>query len=363
MVESVSLLGLDRQGLQDWFASIGEKPFRAEQLMRWLYHQNTFCFDDMLNLGKPLRARLNACADASLPKLVSMQIARDGTCKWILEVGTGQHIETVFIPERSRGTLCISSQVGCALNCSFCATGRQGFAGNLTAAQIVGQICLAALDLSSRPETAHHRITNVVFMGMGEPLLNFEAALTASNLAMDDLAFGLSRRRVTISTAGVVPAILRLAEHSKVSLAVSLHAPNDDLRDVLVPLNKKYPLAELMAACRTYNDTLGAGRQVTIEYTLLRGVNDSNALAHELAALLNDLDCKINLIPFNAFVGVDYRTPAPGRVTAFWQILSNAGLRTTIRKPRGTDIAAACGQLVGDFQDKTKRRIRHQSVI
>lgn len=363
MTNLTHLLGLDKDGLHAWLADIGEKPFRADQLMRWIYHQNVLCFDEMNNLSKVLRSKLNDCADVSLPKVVSMHAAIDGTYKWILDMGAGRCIETVFIPERDRGTLCVSSQVGCVLNCSFCATGRQGFDGNLTAAQIVGQIYIARRDLANQATTAHHRITNVVFMGMGEPLLNFDAVLAASNIAMDDLAFGLSRRRVTISTAGVVPAILRLSELSKVSLAVSLHAPEDDLRDILVPLNKKYPIAKLLEACQIYNKVLGAGRQVTIEYTMLEDVNDTDIHAHKLAAVLNVVDYKVNLIPFNTFAGVDYRTPSATRIAAFRQILSNAGLRTTVRTPRGTDISAACGQLVGDFQDRSKRRLRYSGQM
>ena len=355
----INLFGLDRPKLEGWLAELGETAFRADQLMRWIYHQGVLDFDQMPNLSKKLRAKLSELACLDLPHIQTTQISTDGTRKWRLEVADQQQIETVFIPGLNRGTLCVSSQVGCALECSFCATGHQGFQANLSAADIVGQIFLARRALSEAPNEHFGRITNVVFMGMGEPLLNFEAALVSSEIAMDDLGFGLSRRRVTISTAGVVPAIQRLAEVSKVSLAISLHAPDDALRNELVPLNKKYPIATLLSACRDYNAVLGSGRQITVEYILLKDVNDQDQQAMALASLLCDLACKINLIPFNAFSGTHYRSPTPERVEAFRTILLQQGLRTTVRGPRGTDINAACGQLVGQFDDRTKRRQRY----
>ena len=360
MAESLTnLFAYDLAGLEVWFDTIGEKPFRARQLMRWVYHKNELNFADMTDFSKALRDKLSACAELRLPAIQTEQLASDGVCKWVLEVAPEQCVEMVFIPEGRRGTLCISSQIGCALECSFCATGRQGFNGHLTADQIVGQIYLAQQRLQANQTPPPQGVTNVVFMGMGEPLLNFDAALIAANVAMDDLGFGLSRRRVTLSTAGVVPAIKRLAEVSKVSLAVSLHAPNDELRDELVPLNKKYPIAELLEACQIYDQCLGQGRVVTFEYTLIRDVNDTDEHARQLVALLRQVPCKINLIPFNSFPGVEYVAPTVASVRAFSKRLTDAGFRTTVRATRGSDIAAACGQLVGRFQDRTKRRLRH----
>lgn len=353
-----NLVAYDLTGLEAWFNTIGEKPFRARQLMHWVYHKNVLDFADMTDFSKALRAKLIGCAELRLPTIQTEQLSFDGTCKWTLEVAPEQCVEMVFIPEGRRGTLCISSQIGCALECSFCATGRQGFNGQLTTDQIVGQIYLARQRLQAK-QTSPQGVTNVVFMGMGEPLLNFDAVLSAANVAMSDYGFGLSRRRVTLSTAGVVPAIKRLAKVSKVSLAVSLHAPNNELRDELVPLNKKYPIAELLEACQIYDQCLGQGRVVTFEYTLIRHVNDTDQHANQLVALLKQIPCKINLIPFNSFPGVEYAAPEATRVKAFSKHLTDAGFRTTVRTTRGGDIDAACGQLVGRFQDRTKRRLRH----
>lgn len=356
-----NLFDFDRGGLEAWFLALGEQSFRATQLMRWAYHRGVLDFNAMTDFSKELRTKLENCAELTLPEMQSEEISSDGTRKWILAVSPDKCIETVFIPEDARGTLCVSSQVGCMLDCSFCATGKQGFNGNLTTAQIVGQVYFANKRLAeSNSGTAGvQRVTNLVFMGMGEPLFNFDAVLAASNTVMDDLAFGLSRRRVTISTAGLVPQIRQLAEVSKVSLAVSLHAPEDSLRDVLVPLNRKYPIAELLEACQIYGENLGQSRCVTIEYVLIRDMNDTEAHAHKLAVLLRDLPCKINLIPFNPYPGTLYQTPQPAQVRAFAHKLFTAGFRATVRTTRGADINAACGQLAGRFKDRTNRRQRY----
>lgn len=356
--ERANLFNFSRAGLENWFVALGEERFRAGQLMRWVYQKAVLNFNDMSNLSKSLRAKLADCAELKLPAIQSEQVSTDGTRKWVLALAPEQCIEMVFIPEDRRGTLCVSSQVGCMLECSFCATGKQGFNGNLTAADIIGQLYLANQRLAEHPTAPTARITNLVFMGMGEPLLNFDAVLAASDIAMDDFAFGLSKRRVTISTAGVVPAIRRLAEASQVSLAVSLHAAEDSLRDILVPLNRKYPIADLLDVCHIYGDNLGKGRTVTMEYILIRDVNDSDKDAQQLLRLLCALPCKINLIPFNAFSGSDYQTPSPERIKAFHKVLSDAGFRVMVRTTRGADINAACGQLAGRFQDRTGRRLR-----
>ena len=287
------------------------------------------------------------------------EISTDGVQKWVVRTANGSCVETVLIPDKGRNTLCVSSQVGCALDCAFCSTGKQGFAGNLSTAEIIGQLWIANAALSERDES----VTNVVFMGMGEPLLNFEAVTHAAQLMMDDLAFGISKRRVTISTAGVVPAIYRLAEVTDVSLAISLHAPNDELRDQLVPINRKYPIEELLAACRHYLDGLGERRSLTIEYTLMRGINDDVAHARALARLLGDIRCKINLIPFNPFPAAGFERPTTARVRAFQTYLMNAGFATMLRTTRGEDINAACGQLVGRVADRTKRQARYLARV
>jgi 23S rRNA (adenine2503-C2)-methyltransferase len=312
-------------------------------------------FEQMTDLSKRQRERLREIATLVLPEIVSRHESRDGTTKWVVRVGNGNCVETVLIPERGRNTLCVSSQVGCMLDCSFCSTGKQGFNGNLDASDIIGQVWLVNRELAARGEA----VTNVVLMGMGEPLLNFDNVLTATNLMTEDLAFGLSKRRVTISTAGVVPGLYRLAEHTDVALAISLHAPNDALRDVLVPINRKYPIAELLAACRHYLSGLGPHRSITIEYTLLAGVNDSLAHARELAALLRDLKVKINLIPFNPFPGSGYERPDMATVRDFQTCLLDAGYATMLRTTRGDDINAACGQLVGQVEDRTRRQARY----
>jgi 23S rRNA (adenine2503-C2)-methyltransferase len=352
----VNLLDFDRQALEQYFESIGEKPFRARQLLQWMHQQSVSDFEAMTNLSKELRAKLKEVAVVAPPEVVTDQLAADGTRKWLLKLADGNCIETVFIPETDRGTLCVSSQVGCTLNCSFCATGHQGFNRNLTVAEIIGQLWVARAALV-RDGKGERPISNVVLMGMGEPLLNFDAVVAAIQLMREDLAYGISWRRITLSTAGLVPMIDKLRGTSPVSLAVSLHATNDTLRDVLVPLNKKYPIAELLDACRRYVADEPRWR-VTFEYVMLDGVNDSLAEAHELVKLLEGVPSKVNLIPFNPFPETQYRRSAPERIDAFRDILMAAGLMTITRRTRGDDIDAACGQLAGRVQDRTRRKQR-----
>lgn len=349
----VNLLGLDQLGMRAFVADLNEKPYRATQLLQWVHQQGYVDFSAMTNLGKDLRTRLGEIAVVSSPEIVRDQVAADGTRKWLLKLHDGNCIETVFIPEEDRGTLCISSQVGCALNCTFCSTGYQGFNRNLTTAEIVSQLWLAKR-LLSRSGFEGRIITNVVMMGMGEPLLNFENVIPAMRLMQDDLAYGLSRRRITLSTAGVVPAIDRLREECHVSLAVSLHAANDALRNELVPLNKKYPIGELLAACKRY--VSGIPRQkITFEYVMLTGVNDSQEHARELVARLRGVPSKVNLIPFNPFPCTKYRRSSDIVIDGFREVLLKAGIMAVTRKIRGDDIDAACGQLAGRFFDRTRR--------
>ncbi len=355
----INLFGLNRGMLEKFVGELGGRPFRARQVMRWAYHGGVQDFADMTDLAKTFRSELSARAEFSLPEVVSRRASADGTIKWVVRVANGNCVETVLIPDRGRNTLCVSSQVGCMLDCSFCATGKQGFNGNLSAADIVGQVYLANADLAARAEA----VTNVVLMGMGEPLLNFDAVLIATDLMMDDLAFGISKRRVTVSTPGYLPGIYRLADATDVSLAVSLHAPNDPLRDELVPINRKYPIAELLEACAHYLAGLGERRSLTIEYTLLKGVNDQPAHARQLARLLRSLRCKINLIPFNPFPASGYERPDPGAIRRFQTDLMNAGYATMLRTTRGDDIDAACGQLVGQVSDRTKRQSRYLARV
>jgi 23S rRNA (adenine2503-C2)-methyltransferase len=351
-----NLLGLDRTQLQGFFVALGEKPFRGVQVMQWLHQYGAADFAAMSNLSKRLRARLVEAAVIGAPTVKQDQLAADGTRKWLFELADGNCVESVFIPEEGRGTLCVSSQAGCGLNCSFCATGAQGFNRDLSAAEIIGQIWLAARLLGQRgPE--RRAITNVVFMGMGEPLLNFENVTAALNILLDDVAYGLSRRRVTVSTAGLVPLVDRLRDTCPVSLAVSLHAPNDSLRTELVPLNRKYPIADLLAACRRYVAD-EPRRKVTFEYVMLDGVNDAPAYAHELVRLLRDVPAKVNLIPFNPFPHTRYRRSSSQAIEAFRDILMRAGLIALTRRTRGDDIDAACGQLAGRVRDRTGRRER-----
>ncbi|MGR9115495.1 MAG: 23S rRNA (adenine(2503)-C(2))-methyltransferase RlmN [Gammaproteobacteria bacterium] len=350
--QRINLLGFDRKGLEAFFVEIGEKPFRATQLLKWLYQEEVDDFDQMSNLSKTLRAHLKDHCSLETPEIVAEQMASDGTRKWALQTGCGNRIETVFIPEEGRGTLCVSSQVGCALACTFCSTAQQGFNRNLTSAEIVGQLYVAQKRLGKA-----QRITNVVMMGMGEPLLNFDNVVTAMNLMMDDFAYGLSKRRVTISTSGVVPAMYRLTEVCDVSLAVSLHAVTDELRDVLVPINKKYPLKELLEACRD-NVKSAPRRRITFEYVMLDGVNDSVQDARIMVKLLKNVPAKINLIPFNPFPNTSYRCSSPEAIDRFRAMLHSAGMVTTVRKTRGEDIDAACGQLVGKVNDKSRRHLK-----
>jgi len=351
----VNLFSMDRSALEAFFVAGGEKAFRARQVMKWIYHRGELNFDAMTDLSKGQRSWLLERCRLDLPEVVSRQDSRDGTIKWVVRVANGNCVETVLIPERGRNTLCVSSQVGCMLDCSFCSTGKQGFNGNLDTSDIIGQVWLADQTLRERGET----VSNVVLMGMGEPLLNFDNVLPATQLMMDDLAFGISKRRVTVSTAGVVPGIYRLAESTDVSLAISLHAPTDALRDQLVPINRKYPIAQLLEACRHYLSGLGERRSLTMEYTLLRGVNDSLEHARALARLLRGLRCKINLIPFNPFPASGYERPDDRAVRNFQTYLMNAGYATMLRTTRGDDINAACGQLVGRVQDRTRRQARY----
>ncbi len=352
--EKTNLLDFDRKGLQAFFVGLGEKPFRATQLLKWIYQEGVEDFDQMTNLSKSLRAWLNDHCCIQVPELIIEQKATDGTCKWAMQMSCGNRVETVFIPEEKRGTLCVSSQVGCALACTFCSTARQGFNRNLKVSEIIGQLYVAQKRLGP-----NKKITNVVMMGMGEPLLNFDNVVAAMNLMMDDFCYGLSKRRVTVSTSGIVPAMQRLNEVCDVSMAVSLHAPNDELRNVLVPINQKYPLKELMEACRNYAK-LGPRKHITFEYVMLEGVNDSEQDAKALTKLLSHVPSKVNLIPFNPFPQSDYRCSSPETVLRFRDILHNAGIVTTIRKTRGDDIDAACGQLVGQVKDKSRRHLKLQ---
>ena len=349
-----NLLNYDLAGLTTHFAQMGEKPFRARQVMRWMHQGAAGDFDEMTDLAKSLRAKLKESAQVGVPALMTAQEGRDGTRKWLLDVGTGNGVETVFIPETDRGTLCISSQVGCALECTFCSTGRQGFNRNLSTAEIIGQLWWANKALGATPKD-ERVISNVVMMGMGEPLANYDNVVTALSIMLDDHGYALSRRRVTVSTSGMVPQMDRLKEDMPVALAVSLHAPNDAIRNEIVPLNKKYPLKELMAACQRY--LVKAPRDfVTFEYVMLDGVNDKPEHARELLELVKDVPCKFNLIPFNPFPNSGYNRSSDENIRVFRDILYQAGLVVTVRKTRGDDIDAACGQLAGQVQDKTRRQ-------
>ena len=359
-VEKVNLLGLTLPKMEAFCLSIGEKKFRGAQLVKWIHQQGVTDFDQMTNLSKSFRDQLKDIAEVRPPRVTFQGDSTDGTRKWLMEVDGGSKIETVYIPDGDRGTLCVSSQVGCSLDCSFCSTGKQGFNKNLTAAEIIGQVFLAAKSFGLPVKDSQKRsVTNVVMMGMGEPLLNFEPVVDAMALMLEDQAYCLSKRRVTLSTSGVVPNLNELAKVTDVALAVSLHAPNDALRNELVPINRKYPIAVLFDSIRNYLDGLSDNRSVTFEYTMLKGVNDSDALAHELSALAKTIRCKINLIPFNPFPGTDYEVSSRNRIYAFQRILLADGHIVTVRKTRGDDIDAACGQLAGQVADKTKRSARY----
>ena len=350
---ATNLLGLDAQGMEEYFASLGEKPFRARQVLKWIHRRGAADFTAMSDIAKELRAKLSADAAIEPPVVVGDGTATDGTRKWLLKVDGANAVEAVFIPEEGRGTLCVSSQAGCTLDCGFCSTGKQGFNRNLTAAEIIGQLWLANRALgfhSGGPRT----ISNVVFMGMGEPMLNLDAVIPAARLMIDDNGYGLSRRRVTVSTSGVVPGMDRLAAECPVALAVSLHAPDDELRDQIVPINRKYPIRQLLAACNRYLEA--APRDfITFEYVMLDGVNDSDAQAQALLGIAARVRCKFNLIPFNPFPDSGFRRSPPERIRRFAEVLQRGGLTVTTRKTRGEGIDAACGQLAGEVADRTRR--------
>ncbi|PAU80911.1 23S rRNA (adenine(2503)-C(2))-methyltransferase RlmN [Halovibrio salipaludis] len=360
--EKVNLLGLPRHKVEQFFVDIGEKKFRAGQVMKWIHHYGVDDFEAMTNVSKTLRARLAEIAEIRGPEVLLDETSSDGTRKWVMRMAEGNSIETVLIPDGERGTLCVSSQVGCSLDCSFCSTGKRGFNRNLSAAEIIGQVWAALRTFMPFDRTKERPITNVVMMGMGEPLLNFDNVVDAMDLMMDDWAYGISKRRVTVSTSGVIPALEKLGEVSDVSLAISLHAPNDELRNELVPLNRKYPIERLLSATKQYLSGLGDRRRATIEYTLIEGVNDQPEHASQLADLLVDVPCKVNLIPFNPFPESDYRRPSGNAVKRFQDIMNQAGYITTVRTTRGDDIDAACGQLVGQFEDRTRRSERYIPV-
>jgi len=357
-IKKVNLLDLNREGLRAYFVELGEKPFRAEQVMKWIYHYGCENFDEMSNINKKLRERLKQGAEIKAPEVKTEQRSSDGTIKWSMMVGD-QEVEAVYIPEKERATLCVSSQVGCALDCHFCSTGKQGFNRNLTVAEIIGQVWRAAKIVGVMGESGKRPITNVVMMGMGEPLLNLNNVIPAMELMLDDFGYALSKRRVTISTSGVVPALDILGDRIDVALAISLHAANDTLRSELMPINDKYNIADFLAGVKRYLEKSKANRgKVTVEYLLLDHFNDSTDQAHELAHLLKDTQCKINLIPFNPFPDSGYSKPSNSRVDRFNKVLMEYGYTVIVRKTRGDDIDAACGQLVGDVIDRTKRTIK-----
>ncbi|MBY6063781.1 bifunctional tRNA (adenosine(37)-C2)-methyltransferase TrmG/ribosomal RNA large subunit methyltransferase RlmN [Pseudidiomarina sediminum] len=360
--KKVNLLDLNRQGLREFFQELGEKPFRADQVMKWLYHFCVDDFDEMTNLNKALREKLKQVAEVRAPEVRLQQQSSDGTIKFAMTLFDGQDVETVWIPDNDRATLCVSSQVGCALECTFCSTAQQGFNRNLRVAEIIGQVWRVNQLLGAFGKTGIKAVTNVVMMGMGEPLLNLTNVVPAMELMLDDNAFGLSKRRVTLSTSGVVPALYKLKEQIDVALAISLHAPNNELRNEIVPINKKYDIAEFLAASRHYIDGSKANKNITIEYVMLDHVNDSMDQAKELAQTLKGTPCKINLIPFNPFPGNDYGRSSNSRIDRFAKVLMEHGYIVTVRKTRGDDIDAACGQLVGDVIDRTKRILKKQQA-
>jgi 23S rRNA (adenine2503-C2)-methyltransferase len=358
-VEKVNLLGLSPKKMDAFFAELGEKKFRTQQMLKWIHQIGESNFDNMTNMSKVMRAKLAEVAEISLPEVVYDQTSKDGTRKWVMRMPGGSSIETVYIPEKDRGTLCVSSQIGCALDCSFCSTGKQGFNRDLSVAEIIGQLFVASQALDTPGEKRVRRITNVVMMGMGEPLLNFDNVVDSMELMLNDFAYSLSKRRVTLSTSGVVPMMDKLGEVSDVSLAVSLHAPTDELRDVLVPINKKYPIKELLEATNRYLNNLPDRRKATIEYTIIKDVNDSVEHAEQLAKVLKNTPCKINLIPFNPFPNSGYERPSNNRTYRFRDLLHERGFIVTIRSTRGDDIDAACGQLVGRVEDRTRRQQKY----
>ena len=351
----VNLLNLDHQGLREYFSSINEKPFRADQIMKWIYHFGYSDFEQMTNLNKKLREKLQRNCEIKAPEISQKQVSNDGTIKYALVLEGGQEVETVWIPENDRATLCVSSQVGCALECTFCSTAQQGFNRNLSMAEIIGQVWRVANDIGATRITGKRPITNIVMMGMGEPLLNMKNLIPALDTMLNDLGYGLSKRRVTVSTSGVVPALDMLKEKIDCALAISIHAPDNILRDELVPINKKYPLEEFVAAAGRYINGSKANKQATIEYVMLDHVNDSTDQAHALAHALKDLPSKINLIPFNPYPGSPYKRSSNSRIDRFDKVLQSYGLTVITRRTRGEDIDAACGQLAGDVLDRTKR--------
>lgn len=359
-VKKVNLLNFDHQMMRDFFAEIGEKAFRADQVMKWIYHFGYDDFEMMTNLNKVLRQKLARLCEIKAPIISEKQVSEDGTIKYALLLEGGQEVETVWIPEKERATLCVSSQVGCALECTFCATAQQGFNRNLSVSEIIGQVWRVANDIGATRIAGTRPITNIVMMGMGEPLLNMKNLLPSLDTFLNDLGYGLSKRRVTVSTSGVVPALDMLKEKIDCALAISVHAPDNALRDVLVPINKKYPLEEFLEASRRYIDGSKANKQVTVEYVMLDHVNDSTEQAHELAKVLEGTPSKINLIPFNPYPGSPYSRPSNSRIDRFDKVLQSYGLTVITRRPRGEDIDAACGQLAGDVFDRTKRSAKKQ---
>jgi len=354
-MSKVNLLNFDHKSMREYFDSIGEKPFRADQLMKWIYHFGYSDFEQMTNLNKKLREKLARNCEIVAPEIATKQVSSDGTIKYALKLEGGQEVETVWIPENDRATLCVSSQVGCALECTFCATAQQGFNRNLSMAEIIGQVWRVANDIGATRIAGKRPITNIVMMGMGEPLLNMKNLIPALDTMLNDLGYGLSKRRVTVSTSGVVPALDMLKEKIDCALAISVHAPNNELRNELVPLNKKYPLEEFLEAAGRYIDGSKANKQATIEYVMLDHINDSTDQAHELAHALKDLPSKINLIPFNPYPGSPYKRSSNSRIDRFDKVLQSYGLTVITRRTRGDDIDAGCGQLAGDVLDRTKR--------
>jgi 23S rRNA (adenine2503-C2)-methyltransferase len=356
----INLLNLDHQMMREFFSDIGEKPFRADQVMKWIYHFGYDDFEKMTNLNKKLREKLQHKCEIKAPEISQKQVSNDGTIKYALMLEGGQEVETVWIPENGRATLCVSSQVGCALECTFCSTAQQGFNRNLSMAEIIGQVWRVANDIGATRIAGTRPITNIVMMGMGEPLLNMKNLIPALDTMLNDLGYGLSKRRVTVSTSGVVPALDMLKDKIDCALAISVHAPNNKLRDELVPINKKYPLEEFLAGARRYIDGSKANKQVTVEYVMIDHVNDSTDQAHELAAVLKNTPSKINLIPFNPYPGSPYKRSSNSRIDRFDKVLQSYGLTVITRRTRGDDIDAACGQLAGDVNDRTKRTEKKQ---
>lgn len=354
----INLLDLNRQQMREFFAKMGEKPFRADQVMKWIYHYCCDDFEQMTDINKVLRNKLQSVAEIRAPEVSEEQRSADGTIKWAIKVGD-QQVETVFIPDGDRATLCVSSQVGCALECKFCSTAQQGFNRNLRVSEIIGQVWRAAKIIGALKVTGERPITNVVMMGMGEPLLNLNNVVPAMEIMLDDFGFGLSKRRVTLSTSGVVPALDKLGDMIDVALAISLHAPNDKIRDEIVPINRKYNIETFLAAVRRYLEKSNANQgRVTVEYVMLDHINDSTDDAHQLAEVLKDTPCKINLIPWNPFPGAPYGRSSNSRVDRFSKVLMEYGFTTIVRKTRGDDIDAACGQLAGEVIDRTKRTLK-----